>query len=439
MGGKPLVSFSVDYYRYPRNVNFGPPQLLTTGMSRVEIEDREGWIRVIQETSTTAFHRLVMEHIIDCSEDRLLKSLLAKHGIFAPRFFHSSVHERVARRFADASIDLQRFTDLWEDLREDEWRRHLLRHESRPGSGTIPGTVQHVNLQASEAARPQQRRPLSKPMAIDVAVGQLYQHTVARLVNEVGALRPVEKWFRRFAHPRKCRLCAGKYRVIDLPYWIYYGSNGCKDICFACPVVSAPKKEALFSLVPAFVQACGFIPASGASPIDYGFTSRLSDQQKPRVFSAYAETGGIEHVKRKFGSWFKALAETGTLPDGTQPTARGIRCLAKDGHVCHSLDEQQIDDWLSRQAIPHEREPAYPPHPELNPKGRRRADWRVGNTVIEYFGLIGDAAYEKKMEEKILLAGNLRMDLIAVYPADLAHLERKLGTLQPAGGRSMVI
>jgi len=75
--------------------------------------------------------------------------------------------------------------------------------------------------------------------------------------------------------------------------------------------------------------------------------------------------GGIEHVKKKFGSWFKALAETGALPDGVLTTARGMRCLAQDGHMCHSLDEQRIDDWLSVHHLAHEREPIYPHHTSL--------------------------------------------------------------------------
>ncbi len=134
-------------------------------------------------------------------------------------------------------------------------------------------------------------------------------------------------------------------------------------------------------------------------------------------------------MKRKFGSWFKALAETGILPDGVLITARGIRCLAQDGHVCHSLAEQQIDDWLFAQGLPHEREPSYPAHSTLNPTGRRRADWKVQNTFIEYFGLIGDSKYEEKMEEKIFLARYCNIDLITIYPSDIENLDQRLGHL----------
>jgi hypothetical protein len=432
MAGKPLVEGSwIDYHRYPRNVWFGPPQLLTLGMEPAEMEDRAEWIQVLREASTSALHRLVMEHFADGSEQDELEALLAQHGIFAPRFFERTIHERVARRFAKAKIDLEHFTDL----AQDHWRELAERRKSRLESRTLalPRPVFRIEIELGEPPRPPtQRRRVNKSDAIQAAVRHLYEQTVVRLMDQPGALRQTEEWFASFSDARTCSLCTRNYRVVDLPHWIYYGSNACTEICFACPVVREPEKEALFSLVPAFVQACGFIPRSSASPIDYGFMSRLSDQRKPAVLLAYAEMGGTEHVKSKFGSWFAALAETGALPEGTQPTPRGVRCLASDGHICYSLDEKRIDDWLSSRGVPHEREPAYPPHPDLNPRGRRRADWRVGDTVIEYFGLIGDAAYEKKMDEKILLAGYWAMNLIAIYPADLDHLEAKLAALAPA-------
>jgi hypothetical protein len=40
------------------------------------------------------------------------------------------------------------------------------------------------------------------------------------------------------------------------------------------------------------------------------------------------------------------------LEDGTQRMARGTRCLAQDGHLCHSLAEKTIDDLLHSYGIP---------------------------------------------------------------------------------------
>jgi hypothetical protein len=139
--------------------------------------------------------------------------------------------------------------------------------------------------------------------------------------------------------------------------------------------------------------------------------------------------GGVEHAKKKFGSWFLALAETGALPKGVLATARGVRCLAKDGHTCHSLDEQRIDDWLYDNGLEHAREPVYPQHPSLNPTGKRRADWKVRETYIEYFGLVGNSEYGKKMDEKILLAQEFDISIMAIYPSGIASLDHRLGCL----------
>ncbi len=50
--------------------------------------------------------------------------------------------------------------------------------------------------------------------------------------------------------------------------------------------------------------------------------------------------------------------------------------------------------------------------------------------MIEYFGLTGDEKYDKKTSEKIILAERHRIELFAIYPADLADLNSKLGILR---------
>jgi hypothetical protein len=337
---------------------------------------------------------MVYKNFADPSDDELLHSLLETHGLFAERFFHRSIRERVARQFVEAHIDLE------------EFRRLLSR---------AWGYKTHVAKDA--------------PDAIYRIVDHIYEQALFRAIKNSHIRRQLEVWVKEHARPQSCALCGNSFRVIDLPDWMYFGSNGCRNCCFQCTIVETPKKEKLASLIPAFVESCGFIPASSASPINYAFTSRLPVDRKPDVFLAYAKMGGIDHVKKKFGSWFKALAETGALPNGVLATARGIRCLAQDRHVCHSLDEQRIDDWLSAHGIHHEREPYYPAHPILNPTGGRRADWKVRDTFIEYFGLIGDQDYEKKVDQKILLAQYFNIELIAIYPADLEQLDQRLELL----------
>ena len=153
--------------------------------------------------------------------------------------------------------------------------------------------------------------------------------------------------------------------------------------------------------------------------IDLGTEKRLA------LLNLLKTKPAVSRVKALFGSWFKALIEAGVLENGTRKTSRGIQCVAKDGHVCLSLGEKTIDDFLYAHGIPHEKEPRYP-------EGNYRADFRVGSTFIEYFGLAGDPDYDTKIREKTRLCKKWGITLIAVYPRDLVsrtRLEKKLSAL----------
>jgi hypothetical protein len=333
---------------------------------------------------------MVRQSFTEANDWQTLWSILAQHGTYARRFFHRAIRERVARRFGEQRTDL------------NEVRRLLSLawgHDVQ-----IYGTSD----------------------AIYRITDHIYEQTLIRAIREPEVNRDVGGWFEQFSKPRTCVVCGGEFRVIDLPDWVYFGSNGFQHCCFQCPILARPKKAELMRLVPEFLESCGFTPAAAANPISYAFTSRLSGVNTPQVFRAHGRMGGTEHIKKKFGSWFKGLAETGALPDGVQPTARGVRCLAHDGHVCHSLDEQRIDNWLSANNLSHEREPQYPPHPTLNASGRRRADWRVGHTYIEYFGLAGNPDYDRKIDEKLVLAEQVGLHMIAIYPLDVEKLDERL-------------
>lgn len=125
-------------------------------------------------------------------------------------------------------------------------------------------------------------------------------------------------------------------------------------------------------------------------------------------------------------SWFHLLKDAGVLSDGVMKSPRGVRCVASDGHVCHSLAELEIDNWLSMHGIEHEREPRYPHHPELNPQKRLRADWQVKDIFIEYAGLMNTSAYRRRMEHKEEIARASKITLLVLHPEDLDRLEELL-------------
>jgi len=120
----------------------------------------------------------------------------------------------------------------------------------------------------------------SKSDAIYRIIDHIFEQAVVRAISDSSVSQELQIWFDEFSKPRSCILCGNIFRTIDLPDWIYFGANGFRTCCFQCRILDAPKKGELFSLIPAFVEKCGFIPNSDANPINYAFTSRLSSSHE---------------------------------------------------------------------------------------------------------------------------------------------------------------
>ncbi|MBX7134081.1 MAG: hypothetical protein K1X67_15515 [Fimbriimonadaceae bacterium] len=135
------------------------------------------------------------------------------------------------------------------------------------------------------------------------------------------------------------------------------------------------------------------------------------------VRRGYAIPGG----HRKVYSWTDWLAKAGVLATGVR-TSRGVVVTAKDGHLCRSLLERQIDDFFFDHGIEHELEPFYPFDPDINPDGFR-ADWRLADgTFVEALGFTANPAYMAKAERKIDLASRHQIPVVTVTESDLRNL-----------------
>ncbi|MBI5950478.1 MAG: hypothetical protein HY865_02370 [Chloroflexi bacterium] len=151
----------------------------------------------------------------------------------------------------------------------------------------------------------------------------------------------------------------------------------------------------------------------------------LSTDERLSLLRVLQNKPTSSRVKKLFGSWLNALIQAGVLEDGTRKTSRGIHTVATDGHVCLSLGEKTIDEFLYSRRIQHEKEPRYP-------EGKYRGDFKVGDIFIEYFGLTGNLEYDMKTKEKIRLCKKHGVTLIAIYPEDFVsqqRLENKLSFL----------
>ena len=131
--------------------------------------------------------------------------------------------------------------------------------------------------------------------------------------------------------------------------------------------------------------------------------------------------------------WLEALKVAGLVQSTWRP-ALGTWCHATDGHLCRSLLEKSIDDWFTSNGIAHQCEPRWPAHPELNPSGRKRADWLLQDgTYVECAGMIEESDYAVKIAHKRELASVLGIPLLIVVPTDLLRLPQIFASQMASG------
>ncbi len=111
-----------------------------------------------------------------------------------------------------------------------------------------------------------------------------------------------------------------------------------------------------------------------------------------------------------FGTWNAAILAAGFEPN---PVLFAKRVEAIDRHVCDSVAEKIIDDWLYQNNINHERNVSY--------EGTKMTtDFKVGNVFIEYFGLEGaNRRYDTLIERKRIFCKKRDIALLEIYPKQL--------------------
>lgn len=227
---------------------------------------------------------------------------------------------------------------------------------------------------------------------------------------------------------KRCKICWNNFNVFNLPYWIYYWSNWFKECCFNCEL-NRPLKKEIFQTLPDFIHSIWFVPNANFSYRDIRSTLKISPDNYLVSIERYIKTWWIEHVKKKFGNRFSALVQTWSLENGIRKWGKWFKCVATDWCICNSLDEMYIDNWLSNHKIPHTKEPFYPYDEELNPRELLRADWKIWDHLIEYFWLVWEEKYDKKIQIKLSLSKKYNIKLIPLYPKDLKNIQDKLNFL----------
>ena len=160
----------------------------------------------------------------------------------------------------------------------------------------------------------------------------------------------------------------------------------------------------------------------------FEFTGEIPTSDFERFLYLYRDPGDLKELlgifrvmrtpagyKEEFGNFFTALVESGILPEGSRRMRIGTMVLANDGHLCLSLPEKEIDDFLFEHGVLHEKEVRYP-------DSKMRADWEIlgqaQRVFVEYFGLMSNRAYAKKAKQKATMAKSNKIELIEIYPGD---------------------
>jgi hypothetical protein len=345
------------------------------------------------ELSENKYGKKVFETFKEKSDATLLQDLIIKHGVFFEKFYAKHLRLRVNIYF-NSSQDTAEFISLCNENYQKDFKQ-------------------------STAIK------IIKEDFIKISLNNLKNQTLYDKLKQS---------VQTFSLIKKCEICGNQFKIINFPDWLYYGTNGNVSICYECPLNYNSKKSEMIPLINKLVEECNFIPNSNVNPINNNFSSRIPKENWVNVCKIIFELGieadisqkSNDKINKKFGSWFKALVVSNVLPNGTLQTSRGIRCLAKSGNECLSLDEMFIDNWFFENNIKTEKEPYYPIHPQYNKSGKRRADWKINDYYIEYFGLKGEESYDLKTKEKIELSEILNLKLISIYPSDLNNLGEKL-------------
>jgi hypothetical protein len=132
-------------------------------------------------------------------------------------------------------------------------------------------------------------------------------------------------------------------------------------------------------------------------------------------------------ITRRQLAWTHILIDAGLADNGIR-LSRGTVLKAVDGHLCSSMLEKAVDDFLHENGIDHTREPRYPFDEQLNPNTRLRADWLLSDgTFVEMWGMPYHPGYADKMRKKKELAARHQLRLIGITPADTGSLSAIFG------------
>ena len=191
--------------------------------------------------------------------------------------------------------------------------------------------------------------------------------------------------------------------------------------------------------IKVFCEYFGFIPRASIAKrrvISQLYDSGIREEELDmalRVSSLLPSNGS---AKTMFGSWAHLL-EAGNLLEQRQRGHGGHQSIGSDGHLCLSMGERAICEYLTRKGLSHEKEPNYPFDDKLNPNGLFRGDFRVGQVIVEFAGMMSDQKYAEKMDQKRRLADKFEIPWVKIESSDLENLDSMLTSIISHNSRTL--
>lgn len=234
---------------------------------------------------------------------------------------------------------------------------------------------------------------------------------------------------------RTCILCGKKFSIAhSMPLFVGQPALICYGCCDTSPPseVNTNNPEDYQSIVRArfvfaakrFVEHYNLVPPANFDCSSAAISSAnetLTNEEAIRNWVIAANMPDVPSAIELFGSWAKFLDEAGVLTQSRSGQS-GYRSFASDGHLCLSIGERQICEFLFLSGVEHERETPYPRDDEFNKNGLKRSDFLIGDTFVELAGRMSDDKYAEGMKDKIALARRLGFSLIVITPKELPNL-----------------
>ena len=188
------------------------------------------------------------------------------------------------------------------------------------------------------------------------------------------------------------------------------------------------RKENYREGIKIYSEYFGFIPPVGYQKrkvIQQLNQSRISLDELVYAMKVSSLLPWTETVKVMFGSWAHLLEESGLLSE-RQRGFGGHQSIASDGHLCLSMGERAICEFLTKNEVKHEKEPSYPFDEKLNPNNLLRGDFLINGLIIEFAGMMNNPDYAAKMKIKEKLAASHKIHWLKLENSKLDDLYEML-------------